>query len=214
MRPTYLFLKNSHEYALPPHFQEDDVRYASTLVRHFVEAHTQPGDVILDPFAGYGTTLYVAEALGRQAYGLEFTADRAAFIRANLQRPENLIQGDARRLATYALPPIDFAMSSPPYMHPQDPENPLTAYQTTDGDYGRYLDDLRDIYRQLGQLLKPGGRVVIEAANLKHEDGVTPLAWHIAEQVAQVLHFEGEIVACWDYYGYGYDHSYCLVFSK
>jgi len=28
-----------------------------------------------------------------------------------------------------------------------------------------------------------------------------------------VLHFEGEVVVCWDRYGYGYEHSYCLVYS-
>jgi hypothetical protein len=43
---------------------------------------------------------------------------------------------------------------------------------------------------------------------------VTPLAWDVAAAVSQVLRFEGEIVVCWDHYGYGYDHSYCLVFSR
>ena len=25
---------------------------------------------------------------------------------------------------------------------------------------------------------------------------------------------ESELVVCWDEYGYGYDHSYCLIFSR
>ena len=25
---------------------------------------------------------------------------------------------------------------------------------------------------------------------------------------------EGEVVVGWDEYGYGYDHSYCLIFTK
>ena len=42
---------------------------------------------------------------------------------------------------------------------------------------------------------------------------MTPLAWDLGAEIAKVLHFEGEVVICWDRYGYGYDHSYCLVYS-
>jgi hypothetical protein len=55
--------------------------------------------------------------------------------------------------------------------------------------------------------------VVLEVANLKIEGELTTLAWDIAEEVSKVLRFEGEAVACWDRYDYGYDHSYCLIFS-
>ena len=62
--------------------------------------------------------------------------------------------------------------------------------------------------------MKPPGHVVIEAANLKKRGHVTTLAWAIAREVSKVLHFEGETVIGWDRYGYGYNHSYCLVFSN
>ena len=39
-------------------------------------------------------------------------------------------------------------------------------------------------------------------------------AWDMAEAVSQVLKFEGEIVVCWDEYGSGYEHSYCLLFTR
>lgn len=211
---TYIMMENTHEYTLPAQFKDDDVRYPGALVRHFLELYTQPGDIVLDPFAGYGTTLYTAEAQGHIAYGLEYDPQRVDFIRSKLRNKDRIIQGDARRLNTYELPPIDFSMTSPPYTSPQDKENPLTAYQTMDGRYENYLAELGDIYRQISELLKPGARAVIEVANLKHELGATPLAWHIAEQVSRFLHFEGEIIVCWDHYGYGYDHSYCLVFSR
>ena len=62
--------------------------------------------------------------------------------------------------------------------------------------------------------MKPHARVVIEVSNLKGSEGVTTLAWDVARAVSKVLHFEGEIVVAWDHYGYGYDHSYCLLFTK
>jgi hypothetical protein len=61
--------------------------------------------------------------------------------------------------------------------------------------------------------MKPGGTVVVEVANLKLDGRLTRLAWDLGEEIAHVLNFEGEVIVCWDCYGYGYDHSYCLVFS-
>jgi hypothetical protein len=63
-------------------------------------------------------------------------------------------------------------------------------------------------------LMKPDARVVIEAANIKGKNSVTTLAWDMAREVSQLLHFEGEVILGWDHYGYGYSNSYCLVFSK
>jgi DNA modification methylase len=41
------------------------------LVRFFVEFLTDPGDLVLDPFAGSNTTGAVAERLGRKWVGIE-----------------------------------------------------------------------------------------------------------------------------------------------
>jgi hypothetical protein len=73
---------------------------------------------------------------------------------------------------------------------------------------------LEGIYAQVERLMKPHARVVIEVSNLKGSAGVTTLAWDVASAVSKVLRFEGEIVVAWDHYSYGYDHSYCLLFTK
>ena len=57
---TYIHLTNTKPYSLPTNFQEDDVRFPESLVEHFLEQYTQKGEIVLDPFAGFGTTLFVA----------------------------------------------------------------------------------------------------------------------------------------------------------
>jgi tRNA G10 N-methylase Trm11 len=189
------------------------VRYPESLVKHFLNEYTRPGDTVLDPFDGYGTTLIVAERMGRIPFGVELDEVKVAYVRLKLGWPESLIQGDARSLASLDLPAMDFSMTSPPYINRGDCEDPFTAYREKGKGYATYLQDMRSIYGQIRGLMKLARTVVLEVANLKLDGQVTTLAWDVAQEVSQVLHFDGEVVVCWDRYGYGYDHSYCLVYS-
>jgi DNA modification methylase len=209
---TFLRLKNQQTRKLPAEFQGEDIRYTEELVAAFLRQYTREGDTVLDPFAGYGTTLLAAEAMGRVAYGVEFDARRAKYIRSQIQQPANLIHGDSRQLLSLALPPIDFSITSPPYTERDDPEDPFTNYTANGAGYAAYLREIEQIYGQLKQLLKPGARAVLEVSNLKGPTGITTLAWDVARAVGNVLEFEGETIIGWDHYNYGYDHSYCLVF--
>ncbi len=52
--------------------------------RFAIEKLTQPGDVVLDPFLGSGTTLAAAVKLGRRGIGVEADADRLAVAKTRL----------------------------------------------------------------------------------------------------------------------------------
>ena len=99
-------------------------------------------------------------------------------------------------------------------MGKDDIENPFTAYSTIGAGYKIYLSDIRNIYTQVATIMHDKAKVVIEVSNIKNKNSITTLAWDIAEEVSKVLHFEGEIIVDWDSYGYGYSHSYCLLFAK
>jgi DNA modification methylase len=211
---TYLHFKQQNKEKLPAQFRQDDVRYSDEFVRHFLNEFSKKGDVIFDPFAGFGTTLLIAQEVDRQPYGLEFDSERCKYVQSLLARPENLICGDARQLTKYQLPKFDLSLTSPPYMNKFDhPQNPFTGYSTVSAGYDAYLKNLQDIYRQMAKLMNPTARTIVEISNIKTDGKITPLAWDVAQALSKVLRFEGEIVLCWDKSNYGYDHSYCLIFS-
>lgn len=54
------------------------------LLLRIILSSTNPGDVVLDPFAGSGTTLVVAEQLGRESVGIELDKINVDIIRARL----------------------------------------------------------------------------------------------------------------------------------
>jgi hypothetical protein len=211
---TWLQLPVGNKVVLPPRFRHEDVRCADSLVEHYINVFTGKGQVVFDPFAGYGTTLLLAEEMGRLGYGIEYSQPKADYVHGLLAHPERLIHGDSRRLAEYELPNIDLCFTSPPYTNQSDTENPFVDYRQKGFDYPSYLQEMGSIFSQVAQRMKTSGHLVIEASNLKKDGQVTTLAWDIARQVSQIFHFAGETVICWDEYGYGYNHSYCLVFSK
>ena len=54
------------------------------LLLRIILSSTKPGDVVLDPFAGSGTTLVVAEQLARQSIGIELDNVNVDIIRERL----------------------------------------------------------------------------------------------------------------------------------
>ena len=75
MRP-YLIQRLDELLEQRPPDDQELVTFTESLVTEFVEELSEPGDVVLDPFAGFGTTLVVAERLGRRGLGIELMPDR------------------------------------------------------------------------------------------------------------------------------------------
>lgn len=56
--------------------------FPPALVRYFIGAYSRPGDVILDPFCGKGTTLLEAAVAGRRAVGGDISPEAVISARA------------------------------------------------------------------------------------------------------------------------------------
>lgn len=93
--------------------------------------------------------------------------------------------------------------------------NPLRGEEQQADCYSKYLQDLLCVGRSAWVLLKQGRHLVVEVSNLVGESDCTTLAWDIAAEFGKELTFLKEHIIHWGGgYGYGYDHSYCLIFRK
>ncbi|HSH58153.1 MAG TPA: DNA methyltransferase [Acidimicrobiales bacterium] len=97
------------------------------LARQAITAFTVPGDVVVDPMCGIGTTLVEAAHLGRDSVGIEYEPRWATLAQANLALARaagasgvgEVVVGDCRNLLSL-LPAelvgqVALVLTSPPY---------------------------------------------------------------------------------------------------
>lgn len=64
--------------------------FPEELVAFMLACYTSPGDQVLDPFLGSGTTLKVARGMGRRGLGIELNEDYALLIERRIMEPFEL----------------------------------------------------------------------------------------------------------------------------
>jgi DNA modification methylase len=196
------------------HGSSDD-HFPQRLAERVITEFSTAGDLVLDPFAGFGTTAFAADRLGRRAIAVEILPERAEVIRLRAGPDTVVITGDARRLTDLVREPIDLCLTSPPYMtRSGHPENPLTGYVTMDGDYETYLDEMESVGRSIAELLRPGGYLVLNAATTIGIDGPTPLADDLADRLSRHLNRLPDLPIAWDEAPAGIIDDRCLVFRR
>ncbi|GAA1115420.1 site-specific DNA-methyltransferase [Nocardiopsis exhalans] len=107
---------------------EHPAKMLPEIARHAITTYTQPGDVVVDPMCGIGTTLVEAAHLGRRGVGIELEPKWASIARLNLETA--IIQGatgegqvhtgegaeTALRLGCSSLAgKVSLVLTSPPY---------------------------------------------------------------------------------------------------
>lgn len=123
----------------PPSRKKEELihpaKFPETMIRQFITFFTKPGDVVLDPFLGTGSTLVAAKQSNRNGVGVELSPEYAEISEHRLGKinipayppiyqtdePSSwqVICGDSRNLFNYweelNLSAIDFCITSPPY---------------------------------------------------------------------------------------------------
>lgn len=185
------------------------IRFPTKLAELVIKTYSSPMNWILDPFAGFGTTVHVAAKLGRQAVGLEVDAGRAEFANKGLRSPNIIINDSAKNVhklgGHYS---FDLLFTSPPYI----------SVRLEDSPWGRtYFQDMKTIFHRIKPLLSPQAKIVVEVSNIKRDGGFRPLAWQFAELLAKIYTFQGEVIRCNTSEieaGPGRNHSYLLIYDN
>jgi DNA modification methylase len=132
---TWLKFQKSWFVHNPPRRRKNVLRHPAkfpeSLAQEFIEFFSKPGQVVLEPMAGTGSTLAAALAAGRHSFGVELNPAYAeiarqviALERQRLGPPAQTLQAeiftaDAASLPTLALendlPVFDYVLTSPPY---------------------------------------------------------------------------------------------------
>ncbi|MFI7543792.1 TRM11 family SAM-dependent methyltransferase [Actinoplanes sp. NPDC049599] len=166
-------------------------RMLPAIAAHAIAHYTQPGDLVLDPMCGIGTTLVEAVHAGRDALGIEYESRWSDIADANIKHAHTrgatgraaVIRGDSTSILSLVpaalTGQVALVVTSPPYgptvhglVEPGDGGVRKSDNTYNDGtDKGnlayRDLTGLTDGFAQIlsgcATLLRPGGVVVVTA---------------------------------------------------
>ena len=158
------------------------------IAQRAIATYSAPGDLVLDPMAGIGSTLVEAVHLGRDAIGVEYEPAWADLARANLAHARSqgatgegeVVCGDARHLASVLDPAVrglvSLVLTSPPYgasLHGRVTARPRAGIAKSHNRYSTdpanlahvglagLLDAMGTVLGGCARVLRPGGYVAM-----------------------------------------------------
>ena len=203
----YLDLSGTHPAKMLP-----------AIAARAIATYTQPGDLVVDPMAGIGSTLVEAMHLGRDAIGVEYEQSWADLAWANVVHARSqgatghgeVVCGDARHLPGVVDPAVRglvaLVLTSPPYgpsLHGRVSAVPGHGVRKTHDRYSTdpanlahvglagLLDAMRTILRGAVQLLRPGGVVAMTVRPWWHDGQLVDLPGalvRVGEEAGLVLY--------------------------
>lgn len=211
LKPSWIHLEKDHDETfldsdlrLMDLFHGEDIGWISQMTT-LIYDYAKPGDRILDPFSGLGTTLVAAGLLGFEATGIEIDASRVSLTEARLAKVPaakldrskvSVRKGDARALP-FDANTFDLVLSSVPYFGAD--RSPDHGWTRSTGQlyfseiYEEYLGHIEVVIKELARVLKPGGRCVLVAENIRNRDShFFPIAWDIARIMGFLFQMKDE----------------------
>ena len=183
--------------------------FSFTDVSRLILFFTKPGDLVLDPFVGIGSTLKACALGSRQGLGFELNSEYARLAKERLETEvrtlwgseysQEVRVGDARDLIKQVDDnSIDFVVTSPPYwniLHKEDhkakQERIAHDLDTKYGDderdlgniqdYSDFLKELSFILGECGRTLKPKKYMAVIVSDFRDKSKFIMFHSHLAE---------------------------------
>ena len=184
-----------------------DVGWLSQMIP-FIQEFSSPGDLILDPFAGLGTTLIAAQLEGRKSHGIEVESSRIPLIQARwrecgFEAEAEVSHGDCVGILidnylSDSKSQIDLCLSSVPYFGSEWKGLAEEGQLYGAKNYSDYLDYMKNLFFLLREVLKDDAHLVLMAENIRKENGqLLPLAWDLGKVLSRYFDLYDERIICY-----------------
>jgi len=203
-------------------------KFPETLVREFIEFFTVPGEVVLDPMLGTGSTLIAAMDASRSGVGIELAGKYYDIAKERIDEAAevadegegswlnySIFNTDARDILLLATGKVHYCITSPPYWDMLRAKGAETQagrreagldvhYSDDDRDVGNiedyeaFVEQLVGIYRPVAALLAPGRHMTVIVKNVKKGGRMYPLAWDLGREIGRFLTLKDEKIWCQD----------------
>ncbi|HZZ44197.1 MAG TPA: class I SAM-dependent methyltransferase [Tepidisphaeraceae bacterium] len=174
LQPTTLWDYPSQHYGTTT---QGDPNYKgatpSYIIWNLLKRYTKENDLVVDCFAGSGTTLDVARDLSRRALGYDVHPYRKDIFRV-----------DARKLPPELTSKVDFVFIDPPYSthidYGPDPRD-IGKLEASTGDY---YSAMTQVFKEIHRILKPKARMALYVSDsYEHNKQFHPLGFHLFSQL-------------------------------
>ncbi len=184
------------------------------VAAHAIEHYTKPGEIVLDPMCGIGTTLVEAIDLRRRAVGVEYEPHWADIARANLRLARKrghdhdgqVVRGDARQLETLlsveCAGQVALVVTSPPYgpsVHGLVNTNRETGFDKVSKRHYRYGSALdRGNLANIGhhRLLAGFTRILAACARVLRPGGHVAITVRPWREHAELIDLPSQVITC------------------
>ena len=176
------------------------------LVERLIESFLRPeASVVLDPFAGSGSTIVAAEKLGKRGIGFELSAEYAGLARSRVDaaaegRPP---RSKIHEMSAFDLPnclepeSVDLCITSPPYWNILNQRRTadhkdIRHYGNLDGDLGTiedyddFLTELARVFADVFTALRPGAYCCVIVMDLRKKSRFFPFHSDLAARLQEL----------------------------
>lgn len=155
------------------------------IPRNLMLRYSQKGDLVLDQFAGGGTTLVEAKLLGRNIIGvdvndvaLERCKEKTDFQYDGADGNVYIRKGDARNLSFIPDEGIDFICTHPPYAniikYSDDLENDISLLKVQD-----FLEEMKKVAAEAFRVLKTGKFCAVLMGDTRQKGHMIPMSFEV-----------------------------------
>lgn len=175
-----------------PHLGNYRGNWSPHVPRNLILKYTVPGDLVLDPMVGGGTTLVECLLLGRNGIGVDVNPESLLLAMSNLKsslpfaQPRvtaNLFHGDARDLETVRDNTVNLVTLHPPYADIiRYSDGRIERDLSTLNGLDEFFHAIHDVARESLRVLRPGGHCAVLMGDTRTRAHLVPLSFRLFQE--------------------------------